>query len=98
MARVETYRDCDASDVDLWEMGDGSVLFFFLSGAEDAPFWSHLYGKTINLPRQAGQNLGKAEKRGVFGRESGQPHLLRTWALRWDDGGVVRIAVLARPR
>ena len=24
--------DCDASDVDLWEMGDGTVLFYFLSG------------------------------------------------------------------
>ena len=24
--------DCDASDVDLWEMGDGTTLFYFLSG------------------------------------------------------------------
>ena len=34
--------DCDASDVDLWEMGDGTTLFFFLSGNQGNHIFSAL--------------------------------------------------------
>ena len=34
--------DVDASDVDLWEMGDGTTLFFFLAGNQGSTIFAAL--------------------------------------------------------
>ena len=42
--------DCDASDVDLWEMGDGTTLFYFLSGNQG----NHIFAALGCAPPLAG--------------------------------------------